>query len=850
MRGTKSLILLLLVAIIISINTTRIGMSNPELLLYVDPPLSSVPPTETFDIYVTAGTDVEPVVDLFLAEFTLSWDPPLLYTDVDSINLGDVAPFLDFVYIKEVNNDEGWLKVTMGRPIGVKDGMTGTVQIAKITFLVEAEGSCALHLSETRLKDVSGTDLVHVTEDGRFANAQFIYSSDDTGAEKSIFPPGETIYVTGVFPLGLVTVDTYVVNNTEWSDGQAIGDYIYKTSVSFPGGVLPVTPLVQVGLYDIVVDYDQNGVYDAATDAVDDSTWTPGVMPDVHDIAITSVVPNATQVYIRPLDMPVVSINVTVLNEGAYSESFDVAAYYGNATYEKEIGRRLITDLQPGNSETKTFLWLPDIPGTYTIFAKNATAIPGEVDTADNRFDDGEVTVIQPVHDIAVTNVTASPTTVSPGEFVTINVTVENQGDFNETFSVTPKYELPPPALPTSAAPSQTVTDLEPDSSETLSFSWNTTNMNPGVYAIKGFASIVENETEVYDNQFKMTGKVTILGHDIAVTKVTASPTTVTPGEPVTIDVTVKNKGTATETLDVTAYYNTNIIGTQTLTDLAPVSSETLSFTWNTTGVAEGEYTIKAVAETVYGETSTDDNTREYALPVSLGPHDIAITDVTPSPTEVMVGETISINVTVVNEGIFIETFNVTVRYGENLVGTKTDVSLGVGATTTLNFTWDTAEVDPSDYRIIAEAIVDVDNDPDDNTKHYDFVTVQKNPMAAFTYSPTEPVVGEAVTFDASASVPNGGTIVSYTWDFDDGNITTVAEPTITHVYASSGNFNVTLSIEDSNGLTDIVTESIAVKEASAPLDILLYVAVGTVIVVAMAIILIHVLRGRKPKPT
>jgi len=849
MRGTKSLILLLLVAIIISINTTRIGMSNPELLLYVDPPLSSVPPTETFDIYVTAGTDVEPVVDLFLAEFTLSWDPPLLYTDVDSINLGDVAPFLDFVYIKEVNNDEGWLKVTMGRPIGVKDGMTGTVQIAKITFLVEAEGSCALHLSETRLKDVSGTDLVHVTEDGRFANAQFIYSSDDTGAEKSIFPPGETIYVTGVFPLGLVTVDTYVVNNTEWSDGQAIGDYIYKTSVSFPGGVLPVTPLVQVGLYDIVVDYDQNGVYDAATDAVDDSTWTPGVMPDVHDIAITSVVPNATQVYIRPLDMPVVSINVTVLNEGAYSESFDVAAYYGNATYEKEIGRRLITDLQPGNSETKTFLWLPDIPGTYTIFAKNATAIPGEVDTADNRFDDGEVTVIQPVHDIAVTNVTASPTTVSPGEFVTINVTVENQGDFNETFSVTPKYELPPPALPTSAAPSQTVTDLEPDSSETLSFSWNTTNMNPGVYAIKGFASIVENETEVYDNQFKMTGKVTILGHDIAVTKVTASPTTVTPGEPVTIDVTVKNKGTATETLDVTAYYNTNIIGTQTLTDLAPVSSETLSFTWNTTGVAEGEYTIKAVAETVYGETSTDDNTREYALPVSLGPHDIAITDVTPSPTEVMVGETISINVTVVNEGIFIETFNVTVRYGENLVGTKTDVSLGVGATTTLNFTWDTAEVDPSDYRIIAEAIVDVDNDPDDNTKHYDFVTVQKNPVAAFTYSPTEPVVGEAVTFDASASVPNGGTIVSYTWDFDDGNITTVAEPTITHVYASSGNFNVTLSIEDSNGLTATATESITVKEAPATLGILLYVAAG-IVIVAIATTLIYVLRGRKPKPT
>jgi len=167
-RDRTKIVWMFVVALIVSLMVTAPGLSNPELLLYVDPPLSSVPPTETFDIYVTAGTEVEPVVDLFLAEFTLSWDPPLLYTDVDSINLGDVAPFLDFVYIEQVNNDEGWLKVTMGRPIGVKDGMTGAVQIAKITFLVEAEGSCALQLSETRLKDVSGTDLVHVTEDGRF----------------------------------------------------------------------------------------------------------------------------------------------------------------------------------------------------------------------------------------------------------------------------------------------------------------------------------------------------------------------------------------------------------------------------------------------------------------------------------------------------------------------------------------------------------------------------------------------------------------------------------------------------------------------------------------------------------
>ena len=41
-------------------------------------------------------------------------------------------------------------------------------------------------------------------------------------------------------------------------------------------------------------------------------------------------------------------------------------------------------------------------------------------------------------------------------------------------------------------------------------------------------------------------------------------------------------------------------------------SSATISFTWNTTGVAEGNYTTGAVADTVPGETDTTDNTFVY----------------------------------------------------------------------------------------------------------------------------------------------------------------------------------------------------------------------------------------------
>jgi hypothetical protein len=50
------------------------------------------------------------------------------------------------------------------------------------------------------------------------------------------------------------------------------------------------------------------------------------------------------------------------------------------------------------------------------------------------------------------------------------------------------------------------------------------------------------------------------------------------------------------------------IIGTQTVT-LESGASTTLTFTWNTTGFAKGNYTIWAYAWPVPGETDTTDNT-------------------------------------------------------------------------------------------------------------------------------------------------------------------------------------------------------------------------------------------------
>jgi parallel beta-helix repeat protein len=78
-----------------------------------------------------------------------------------------------------------------------------------------------------------------------------------------------------------------------------------------------------------------------------------------------------------------------------------------------------------------------------------------------------------------------------------------------------------------------------------------------------------------------------------------------------------------------------------------------------------------------------------------------------------------------------------------------------------------------------------------------DYVLFDPWLKAFFEYSPTNPVVGQTITFNATLSTTpcNPRTIVSYTWNFADGNVTTITDPTIVHAFAAPGNYNVSLTL-------------------------------------------------------
>jgi PKD repeat protein len=90
------------------------------------------------------------------------------------------------------------------------------------------------------------------------------------------------------------------------------------------------------------------------------------------------------------------------------------------------------------------------------------------------------------------------------------------------------------------------------------------------------------------------------------------------------------------------------------------------------------------------------------------------------------------------------------------------------------------------------------------------FTNLDFPPVADFTYSPNRPKINETVTFNASTSYDQNGTIVSYEWDFGDG--TTGTGEIATHQYLESGVHQVDLTVTDNTANNDTYTSNVEVK--------------------------------------
>ena len=145
--------------------------------------------------------------------------------------------------------------------------------------------------------------------------------------------------------------------------------------------------------------------------------------------------------------------------------------------------------------------------------------------------------------------------------------------------------------------------------------------------------------------------------------------------------------------------------------------------------------------------------------------------------------------------------------------GTTTETSdlTPSGETITLSHSWS----QPGTYQIKVKAIDLQDaesNWSEPLTVIISSPTAQKPPVAIFS-APDSALVNQTITLDASQSYDTDGNIVNYTWNFGDGE--TGYGVTVTHSYSEPGNYTITLTVIDNDGLSNSTSKQIEIQPDS-----------------------------------
>ena len=89
-------------------------------------------------------------------------------------------------------------------------------------------------------------------------------------------------------------------------------------------------------------------------------------------------------------------------------------------------------------------------------------------------------------------------------------------------------------------------------------------------------------------------------------------------------------------------------------------------------------------------------------------------------------------------------------------------------------------------------------------------VGASAGPTAAFVFSPTAPIVGDHIQFNAAQSTATvGHGLTDYSWVFGDGTTGTGSLPT--HTYTAAGSYAVTLTVTDDTGQHAVAQQTVTV---------------------------------------
>ena len=584
-------------------------------------PILTILPQSIIDPSISPGSTIIVNASVIDVVNLYTWQVKILYTPTVLNCIGASYPS-DHVFAGKsmtpvsptINNGEGYV-IHGASLMGAETPFTGNGTLCQIEFEVLDRGSSDINFSKpygakTFLIDVDWIDIPATVIDGYFDNRFAIPEPPVAIFDYSPKPP---------------LVDQWVTFNASESydsDGTIVSyEWDFGDNETASGEIM-------------THKYTSAGSYQVNLTVIDDDSLSD---TEIKEITVYEVQP--AKLYIDPpeiidptlLPPAIVTVNVTVDDVvGMYDYEFKLSY---NTEMLTCIGA-IINRVQNQTNFTPTiliadgdgYIWVnvtyhPPATTITSTTPLSLVTVYFQVDTLGSsilHLYDTELTdyshqpmshetedgfIMTLIRDVAITHVAPSTNWAYQGWPVDITVTAENFGNISESFNVKVYYD-------SNLIKTLPVTDLAPNDSINLNFNWNTTGVPEGNYTIIGEATSVPYEHNTANN-ILTDGAVQIFTaiRDVAIISVASSRSWVFPSMPVNITVIAKNLGEITESFDIIAYYNSNIIDTYAVIDLAPDAEITIVFTWNTSNLTPcNNYTIIGEATTFPYEYNTTNN--------------------------------------------------------------------------------------------------------------------------------------------------------------------------------------------------------------------------------------------------
>ena len=384
-----------------------------------------------------------------------------------------------------------------------------------------------------------------------------------------------------------------------------------------------------------------------------------------------------------------VAIEVEVQNNGPATVNVPVTLHFPSETKGPETRS---PKAPAGSTGTASFTWKTT---NYAVGEHMLTAsVPAEFNVATGETAAELSFQVTPLIIAAsIVDVSAYPAEPMVGEPVSIFVAVRNDGPLAANIPVTLHF-------PAGGKQPQTKKPrLDPGETGTVVFEWLTTRYQPGAHRFRIAVAAVGNPTDSLDVLLLPTVV------DAAIVDMGTYPhETAMVGEPVEVWVQVRNDGPLAIRIPVQLTFpSASKRPERSSPQVEPGDTATVKFTWKTSNYEAGDYTLRADiladGNITYGQKSAEISFRLTPLIITA-----SIVDVSAYPAEPMVGEPVSIVVTVRNDGPVATSIPITLHFppGGRQPHSKKP-RLDPGETGTVVFEWLTGNYQPGMHRFLVE---------------------------------------------------------------------------------------------------------------------------------------------------